>query len=115
MLNDSEITIQAKNLQKTADYRKVKTSLINQLDTLGLKTEFNADRIGVYMTLWISRKILQMDVESCLISTCVDSKENREQANTSLLIAKLDDQMGKILKDLGITSKTVAVDVEDEL
>lgn len=118
MAKNYELGYLAKNYKTSTNYKRIKSSLLEQLDKNGLNMPFYIDKIETYMTLWISKKILQNDIEEYLITNKIggtDSTENREQSETSLKIIKIDERMGKILKELNITPKSVSIEVEDEL
>lgn len=118
MAKNNEISYLAKIYKSNTSYKRIKSSLIEQLEKNGLNTPFYVDKVETYMTLWISKKILEHDVEQCLVTDkadFMDSTENREQSETAVKIIKIDERMGKILKELGITPKSVKIEIEDEL
>lgn len=118
MQEKDNLSYLAKIYKNNTKYKRIKASLIEQLDKNGLNTPFYVDKVETYMTLWISKKILEHDIEQCLIVnklSYMDSTENREQGETAIKIIKIDERMGKILKEIGVTPKSVAVEIEDEL
>lgn len=96
--------------------KKIKSSLLKQLDDNNLKTDFFVDLVNDYMSMWDIKNKLIENIKEMGVSIKYKNGENQYgyKKNDSVReLTTVNNQMLKILKDLGIKAE-VKEDDNDE-
>lgn len=117
-MEKNEVEISAKVLKVTPKYKKLKKALLTQLKAKGADTPTFTDLVDDYMTLWITKELLRIDIEETGVKLAYNNGGGQSgyKENPSIeKFYKVNSQMLKILSELKIKTDSVGVEVEDEL
>lgn len=96
--------------------KKIKSSLLQQLEDKNLKTDFFVDLVNDYMSMWDIKNELIENIKEMGVSIKYKNGENQYgyKKNDSVReLTTVNNQMLKILKDLGIKAEVEEVDDDD--
>ena len=96
--------------------KKIQKSLLKQLEDKNLKTDFFVDLVNDYMSMWDIKNKLIEDIEEKGVSMKYKNGANQYGYKQNASVRELttvNNQMLKILKDLGIKAE-VKEDDNDE-
>lgn len=111
----SETTIIEK-IRKSKTYKIIKQSLMDQLERMGNDTPHNIDLINDYMKMYIVKEVAYMDIQErgSTIEWQNSATQKGVKRNESVdIMLKTNQQMLKLLGELGIQAQTGA-DLDDE-
>lgn len=94
-----------KNLSRTRAYRKIRKSLIEQMEYNGGLTDYYEDLIDDYMKFWSTKTMLIEDITERGVQVEYDNGGGQKgmKKNESVdLLLKTNAQMLKLLGELGI-------------
>lgn len=108
----------AKNFRKTAQFLRLKRSLLDNLAARGLAEEVYADKVDEYMDFWVRRKELQADIAERGM-TVMDERGRISENRSISLEVQVSRQMLAIFTALGFKDDALkggaGCDSDDEL
>ena len=97
---------------------QIRNSLLEQLESRGINTSVYIDLINDYMALWVVKQNLIKDISQRGVNIEYKNGENQygtKQNDSVLNLIKVNNQMLKILSELGLKGAEQIGDVDDEL
>lgn len=119
-MQDEKIVVdRVKLLEGCRKYKKIKTSLTQQLKAKNADTPCFLSLVDDYMSMWVSKELLYQDIQErgCLVLYDNGGGQRGCKRNDSIMdFNKTNAQMLKLLSELGIKPDTVGTgDDDDEL
>lgn len=114
----NEIEFDPVIFKKSNKYKTIKRDLIEQIRLKSADTPTFRDLIEDYMTLWLTKELLRVDIETTGIRVAYDNGGGQKGFKDNPSIErqiKVNAQMLKLLAQLDITTNNIAKVVEDEL
>lgn len=114
----NEVEFDPSIFKKSNKYKTIKRDLIEQIKLKGADTPAFRDLIEDYMTLWLTKELLRVDIETTGIRVAYDNGGGQKGFKDNPSIErqiKVNTQMLKLLAQLDITTNNIANTVEDEL
>ena len=101
-------------IKRTKIFKDIKKDLEEQLEINGVFGQFYSDLIADYMELWVTKTLLQEDIQLRGVSVEYNGggQTGRKKNESVDQLLKVNAQMLKILSDLGIKT-TTAGEVDD--
>ena len=102
-------------IKRTKIFKDIKKDLEEQLEINGVFGQFYSDLIADYMELWVTKTLLQEDIQLRGVSVEYNNgggQTGRKKNESVDQLLKVNAQMLKILSDLGIKT-TTAGEVDD--
>lgn len=112
------IEFNVSTLKKSKRYKTIKEDLMSFVQLSGACTPIFADLVEDYMSLWITKELLKIDIETEGVKSKYNNGGGQEGDKVNPSIDKLrqtNQQMLKILQEVGMTTEKVASLVPDEL
>lgn len=106
----------AESIKRTRAYKKIKTSLVDQLERSGNDTPFFLDLVDDYMKMYIVKELANADILTNGVSVEWRNSETqygRKKNDSVDQILKTNQQMIKLLDMLGIKPEDGAPDDEE--
>ncbi len=103
------------NVKKCKQYRTIKRYLNSYLIENGIATPIFQDKVETYLELWVNKFLVGEEMSNIVVGVDDPSGNSESILRISKELCRIDTQMARILKDLGIDVKSVKVEVEDEL
>lgn len=110
--------ISAAALKKSRKYKDIKNNLLDIIAQNGAAQPAFTDLVDDYMTLWITKELLKIDIETEGVKSKYSNGGGQEgdRINPAVdSLRKTNTQMSRLLKELDITPEKVASLVPDEL
>ena len=108
----------ADSIKRTKAYKKIKASLVDQLERSGNDTSFFLDLVDDYMKMYIIKELANADVMENGVSVEWRNSETqygRKKNDSVDQILKTNQQMIKLLDKLGISPDTGMGDPDEEM
>ena len=115
---DKNMDLDVQSLRRKKTYKEIRKNLISQLKLKGAESPVFIDLVNDYMMLWITKEMVQNDIENNGIKVKYDNGGGQigYKDNPSIdRIYKINAQMMKILSELKITTDKVVSEDNDEL
>jgi hypothetical protein len=112
------IEFNAEMLKKSKKYKGIKRDLTEFLKANSSFTPVFSDLIDDYMSLWVTKELLRIDIEVEGVKSRYNNGGGQEGDKVNPSIDKLrqtNQQMLKILQEVGMTTERVSALVPDEL
>lgn len=113
-----EIEFSPKAFKHSKKYKDVKKDLLVQLECRGANTPAFRDLVEDYMSLWLTKELLRVDIENTGIRVSYDNGGGQKGYKDNPSIErqiKVNGQMLKLLSELDIKTSNIMSEVEDEL
>lgn len=122
-VGDLEIEVSTKtkitNIKKSGIPKKIRESLIEELERSGNVKDYYTSLVDDYITMWISKELLKQDIEERGVRVFYDNGGGQKgyKKNDSVeQLVKINAQMLKLLSELNIKpSSDIIGDDDDEL
>ena len=108
----------AESIRRTKAYKKIKASLIDQLERSGNDTPYFLDLVHDYMKLYETKELAAADVAArgvTIFSIGSAGQEVSKKNDSVDMLIKINAQMLKLLDQLRIKADIVTTDEDDEL
>lgn len=106
-MDDKEETkIKISNIKKSGKPKRIKSTLIDELERSGNAKEYYTSLIDDYITMWITKELLKQDIEERGVRVYYDNGGGQKgyKKNDSVeQLVKINAQMLKLLSELHIT------------
>ncbi|MDD6216814.1 MAG: P27 family phage terminase small subunit [Roseburia sp.] len=118
---ENEVSTKTKiaNIKKSGKPKKIKESLIEELERNGNVKDYYTSLVDDYITMWISKELLKQDIEERGVRVYYDNGGGQKgyKKNDSVeQLVKINAQMLKLLSELNIKpSNDLVGDDDDEL
>lgn len=95
------------NIELTAEFKKVRDSMLKQLKDKNIQEEFYINLVKTYMKFWVDVKHLEKDIQERGINITVNGRYGDEIKKNDSLGEKIrvSAQMLRILDSLGLKQK----------
>ncbi len=113
-----EIEFDPKIFKQSRKYKEVRKDLIDQLKRRNADTPAFKDLIEDYMSLWLTKEMLRVDIENTGIRVEYNNGGGQQGYKDNPSIErqiKVNAQMLKLLSELDIKTSNIMSEVEDEL
>ena len=97
---------------------KIQSALLNELENKGIQKEYYIDLINDYMAMWIVKQKLIKDIAERGVTIEYQNGANQKgmkQNDSVLNLTKINNQMLKILSELGLKGAEQEGDYDEEL
>lgn len=115
----TENQLKIESMKKSGKPKRIREKLLSELETAGNKKEYYTDLVEDYITLWTAKELLKIDIEERGVRLAYDNGGGQRgiKKNESVeQLVKVNAQMLKLLRELGITPQTeYGSEEEDEL
>lgn len=106
-----------KELKDDITYQNIKCDLLAQLESNGTKGRHYLDLVEDYMSMWITKHLLEVDIEERGVSVTYNNgggQKGKKKNDSIQELTKVNAQMLKLLNELGL-KPTDTVGDDDEL
>lgn len=111
-----EIEFDPKVFKNSKKFKNVKKDLLTQLKCRGADTPAFRDLVEDYMSLWLTKELLRVDIESTGIRVAYDNGGGQKGYKDNPSIErqiKVNAQMLKLLSELEIKTSNIMSEVEE--
>ena len=113
-----EIEFDPKIFKQSRKYKAVRKDLLDQIKLKGADTPAFRDLVEDYMSLWLTKELLRMDIENTGIRVAYDNGGGQKGFKDNPSIErqiKVNAQMLKLLSELDIKTSNIMSEVDSEL
>lgn len=113
-----EIEFDLKIFKQSRKYKAVRKDLLDQIKLKGADTPAFRDLVEDYMSLWLTKELLRMDIENTGIRVAYDNGGGQKGFKDNPSIErqiKVNAQMLKLLSELDIKTSNIMSEVDNEL
>lgn len=113
-----EIEFAPKIFKQSRKYKAVRKDLLDQIKLKGADTPAFRDLVEDYMSLWLTKELLRMDIENTGIRVAYDNGGGQKGFKDNPSIErqiKVNAQMLKLLSELDIKTSNIMSEVDNEL
>lgn len=103
----------AYDIKRTVAYRKIRNTLLEDLKKKGADKPVFLDMVETYMSMYVSKEMLNDDIERNGVK--IELQGNYRDNPSIDKLAKIDLQMSKLRKELGVDLSAVDVTEVEEL
>lgn len=113
-----EIEFDPEIFKQSRKYKAVRKDLLDQIKLKGADTPTFRDLVEDYMSLWLTKELLRMDIENTGIRVAYDNGGGQKGFKDNPSIErqiKVNAQMLKLLSELDIKTSNIMSEVDNEL